>query len=98
FQEYFERDGVVKEWICLISDPVFVKNMYYDQPIPMHFVVETGLKLMNVLERIDNKPIKVMDLIQRFIAAGKSNGNLLKFMIKACEDPNDAILTDVELT
>ncbi|RIB13037.1 cytochrome P450 [Gigaspora rosea] len=142
--------------------------------IPIHFFVETGLKLMNVLERIDNKPIEVMDLMQRFtldalgktafgfdfnnledpdnpyvttyndvyqglihntfanifpleripfwlnraykkidkldnlfdeiiknkhklIAAGKSNGDLLELMIKACEDPNNANLTDVEL-
>ncbi|CAG8792282.1 45372_t:CDS:2, partial [Gigaspora margarita] len=32
FQEYLERDGVVKffikgKWICLISDPMIVKNM-----------------------------------------------------------------------
>ncbi|CAG8791376.1 44038_t:CDS:2 [Gigaspora margarita] len=76
---------------------------------------------MNVLECIDNKPIKVMDLMQRFtlplkklinciiylvkslkinikfIAAGKSNGYLLELMIKACEDQNNANLTNVEL-
>ncbi|CAG8628306.1 35032_t:CDS:2, partial [Gigaspora margarita] len=95
FQEYFERDGVVKffikgKWICLISDPVIVKNMLLrpdtfpkldlkeyspiysrhlgvnvvhsnGDTIPVHFFVETGLKLMNVLERIDNKPIENLE-------------------------------------
>ncbi|CAG8733081.1 15088_t:CDS:10, partial [Gigaspora rosea] len=181
FQEYFERDGVVKffikgKWICLISDPVIVKNMLlrpdtfpkldlkeyspiysrhlgvnvvhsnsdiwkrYRHTIPIHFFVETGLKLMNVLEHPDNpyvttyndvyqglihntfanifpleripfwlnrayKKIDKLDNLfdeiiknkHKLIAAGKSNGDLLELMIKACEDPNNANLTDVEL-
>ncbi|CAG8803765.1 21402_t:CDS:2, partial [Dentiscutata erythropus] len=32
--------------------------------LPIHLFVETGVKLMNILKRIDNKPIEVMDLMQ----------------------------------
>ncbi|CAG8533275.1 17572_t:CDS:10, partial [Cetraspora pellucida] len=185
-KEYFERDGVVKlrakgKWICLISDPIVVKNILLRpdtfpkldlkefspifsrhlganvvhsngdvwkryrrvcnpafKTLPIHLFNETGLRLLNVLERIDNKPIEVtiyqglirnswinilpmeripfwlnrafkkidkldnlLDEIikkkRKSIAAGKSNGDLLELMIKACEDPNNPTLSDIEL-
>jgi len=34
--------------------------------LPMHFFIETGDKLMDMLEKIDNKPIEVRDLMHRF--------------------------------
>ncbi|CAG8602434.1 4719_t:CDS:2, partial [Cetraspora pellucida] len=116
--------------------------------LPIHLFNETGLRLLNVLERIDNKPIEnlenpnniyvttynevyqglirnswinilpmeripfwlnrafkkidkldnLLDEIikkkRKSIAAGKSNGDLLELMIKACEDPNNPTLSD----
>ncbi|CAG8470440.1 2594_t:CDS:2 [Gigaspora rosea] len=100
-----------------------------------------------MMEKIDNKPIDVVDLMQRFtldvlgktvfdfdfnilpldlilyfknrslgkvkklqklfddfiknkhksMAAGKSNGDLLELMIKACDDPNNEGFNDIEL-
>ncbi|CAG8774404.1 8683_t:CDS:10 [Cetraspora pellucida] len=34
--------------------------------LPVNLVVETGLKLMDIMEEIDNKPIEVVDLMHRF--------------------------------
>ncbi|CAG8821163.1 33927_t:CDS:2, partial [Racocetra persica] len=222
-QNYLDNDGLIKfqirgKWFCLISDPVFVKDIflrpdvfpkltfeeflpnsalsrYYGinvfhsngdvwkrqrricnlafKVLPVHLFVETGLKLMNILEQIDNKPIEVVELMQRFtmdvlgktvfdfdfnnleeptndyviaynelqeelksmvftllpldripyfrnkrlskverleklfdemiekkhksIAAGRSNGDLLELMIKACNDQDNPRLTDIEL-
>ncbi|CAG8724796.1 11363_t:CDS:2, partial [Racocetra fulgida] len=118
--------------------------------LPMHLFVEKGLELMEVLEKVDNKPIenlqdphnvyvtayneaqkvfrnpfysiipiehipilrrlvyskvdRLSNLFEDFIkekrkslAAGQSNGDLLEHMIKACEDPDNPTLSDVEL-
>ncbi|RIB24217.1 cytochrome P450 [Gigaspora rosea] len=141
--------------------------------LPVHLFVEKSLKLMDILEKVDNKPIEVRDFMQRLtldilgkvafnfdfnnledpknpyvtaynevrdvfrnplisilqidripiinqlvfrkidklnnlfediikekrksLAAGHSNGDLLELMIKACEDPDNQILSDTEL-
>ncbi|CAG8687749.1 734_t:CDS:10, partial [Racocetra persica] len=141
--------------------------------LPVHLFVEKGLEMMEVLEKVDNKPIEVNDIMQRLtldvlgkasfnfdfnnlqdphnvyvtayneaqnvfrnpfysifpveripilrrlvfskvdrlsnlfediikekrksLAAGQSNGDLLEHMIKACEDPDNPTLSDVEL-
>ncbi|CAG8550601.1 15572_t:CDS:10, partial [Cetraspora pellucida] len=141
--------------------------------LPVHLFAEMGLKLMNIFEKVDNKPIEVTSLMQRFtldilgkvafnfdfnnledpnnvyvtaynevqdmfkssfflifqidsipglrqlafrkidrlnnlfeeiikekrksLAAGRSNGDLLEFMLKACEDPDNQMLSDAEL-
>ena len=33
--------------------------------LPIHLFVETGLKLMDILEKIDNKPVEIVNLMQR---------------------------------
>ncbi|CAG8587446.1 4651_t:CDS:10, partial [Racocetra persica] len=89
--------------------------------LPVHLFVEKGLELMDILERVDNKPIEVKDFMQRLtldvlgkvsfnfdfndiikekrksLAAGQSNGDLLELMLKACEDPDNPTLSDIEL-
>ncbi|RIB24219.1 cytochrome P450 [Gigaspora rosea] len=141
--------------------------------LPIHLFVEKALKLMDILEKVDNKPIEVVDFMQRLtldilgkvafnfdfnnledpknpyvtaynevqnvfrnplisilqldripiinqlvfrkidklnnlfediikekrksLAAGHSNGDLLELMLKACEDPDYQILSDIEL-
>ncbi|CAG8713038.1 15418_t:CDS:2 [Dentiscutata erythropus] len=61
YKKYFENDGIVKIWkrhrrIC---NPAF-------KALPIHLFVDTGLKLMRVLEKIDDKPVEIRDLLQRF--------------------------------
>ncbi|RIB24220.1 cytochrome P450 [Gigaspora rosea] len=141
--------------------------------LPIHLFVEKALKLMDILEKVDNKPIEVRDFMQRLtldvlgkvafnfdfnnledpknpyvtaynevqnvfrnplisilqldripiinqlvfrkidklnnlfediikekrksLAAGHSNGDLLELMLKACEDPDNQMLSDTEL-
>ncbi|CAG8575106.1 577_t:CDS:2, partial [Dentiscutata heterogama] len=123
FQEYFERWCCKGKWVCLITDPVIVKNMLLRpdtypkldlkeyspvysrhfganvihqmvifgrdigirvcnpafKTLPIHLFAETGIKLINILERIDNKPIEVIDLMQRFTldALGKTVFDLI---------------------
>ncbi|CAG8528144.1 1681_t:CDS:2, partial [Dentiscutata heterogama] len=118
--------------------------------LPVHLFVEKGLKMMDILEKVDNKPIENLEdpnniyvktykevqdvfrnpfvamlqidripILQKLVfrkidklnnlfeemikekrkslAAGQSNGDLLELMIKACEDPDNQILSDTEL-
>ncbi|CAG8700599.1 21737_t:CDS:10, partial [Dentiscutata erythropus] len=118
--------------------------------LPVHLFVEKGLKMMDILEKVDNKPIENLEepnniyvktykeaqdvfrnpfvtifqidripILQKLIfrkidklnnlfedmikekrkslAAGQSNGDLLELMIKACEDPDNQMLSDTEL-
>ncbi|RIB24218.1 cytochrome P450 [Gigaspora rosea] len=141
--------------------------------LPTHLFVEKALKLMDIFEKVDNKPIEVRDFMQRLtldilgkvafnfdfnnledpknpyvtaynevqdvfrnplisilqidripiinqlvfrkidklnnlfediikenrksLAAGHSNGDLLELMLKACEDPDNQMLSDTEL-
>ncbi|CAG8755833.1 5660_t:CDS:10, partial [Dentiscutata erythropus] len=116
YKEYFERDGIVKQrvmgkWICIISDPVMLKDIllnpdvypkmsiekkYPNTPLaeylgtnvafstgdvwkrhrrvcnsafkslPLHLFAEAALKMINILETIDNKPIEITSMMQRF--------------------------------
>ncbi|CAG8523270.1 24828_t:CDS:10 [Dentiscutata erythropus] len=60
--------------------------------LPVHLFVEKGLKLMDILEKVDNKPIEVKDLMQRFTldVLGKV---AFDFDFNTLEDPNNAYVT-----
>ncbi|CAG8841460.1 19386_t:CDS:2, partial [Racocetra persica] len=60
--------------------------------LPIHLFVETGLKLMNNLEQIDNKPIEVVDLMHRFTldVLGKT---VFDFDFNNLGDPTNAYVT-----
>ncbi|CAG8563938.1 322_t:CDS:10, partial [Scutellospora calospora] len=60
--------------------------------LPIHLFVETGLKLMDILEKIDNKPVEIVNIMQRFTldVLGKVSFN---FDFNNLEDPNNVYVT-----
>ncbi|CAG8568274.1 2178_t:CDS:10 [Cetraspora pellucida] len=52
-------NGDVWRRLRRICNPAF-------KSLPIHFFIETGFKLMDILEKIDNKPIEVRNLMHRF--------------------------------
>ncbi|CAG8664746.1 1706_t:CDS:10, partial [Racocetra persica] len=60
--------------------------------LPMHLFVEMGLKLMDILEKVDNKPIETTTLMQRFTldVLGKV---AFDFDFNNLEDPKNVYVT-----
>ncbi|CAG8619584.1 2488_t:CDS:2, partial [Scutellospora calospora] len=91
-------DGHVWKRHRRICNPAF-------KTLPIHLFVDHGLKLMDVLEKIDDKPVEIKNLMQNLfkeiikkkredLAAGKFNGDLLEYMIN---NNDDQMLSDNEL-
>ncbi|CAG8683121.1 4627_t:CDS:2 [Dentiscutata erythropus] len=103
YKQYFEKDGIVKErfrgkWTCMVTDPAIAKDILSKQgapafrALPLHLFAETALKMIDILETIDKKPIVIDSFMQRFtldvlgkVAFGFDFNNL--------ENPNSVYVT-----
>ncbi|RIB11182.1 hypothetical protein C2G38_2042894 [Gigaspora rosea] len=100
-------DPVISKEMCLRTGLEAHRFIYYNVSVTLSlilylyiFLLKKALKLMDILEKsiISLSKLEILcNEKRKSLAAGHSNGDLLGLVLKACEDPDNQMLSDTEL-